>query len=257
MAVAPEKKSPRKRSSTNVVSAARRESRGKRKFDARELLKSLAIILAIWFTIRTLLVEPYRIPSESMEPTLLVGDFLFVNKLIYGPHIPFTNTNLPGYGDPKRGSIAVYVSPPQYDQPEDLTPTVVKRLVGIPGDTLYMRDGVLFVNGIAQRQGFGTDTFAEGANETNRDFDWQKKVVLQHSRFGPPPAEPTHDNWGPFVVPPDHYFGMGDNRYHSKDARYYGFVPRANLRGKPMFIYISFDWYDWRIRWNRIGHVIR
>jgi signal peptidase I len=116
------------------------------------------------------------------------------------------------------------------------------------------------VNGIAQRQVAGAGLDAQAGEETSPDFDWQKRVALKQSRFGPAPAQPTHDDWGPLVVPPEHYFSLGDNRYNSKDARYYGFVPRENIRGRPMFIYLSVDYesiLDWRMRWDRIGHAIR
>lgn len=227
---------------------------------ARDWLKSLAGAVVIVLLLRTFVVEAYHIPSGSMEPTLLVGDFLFVNKVIYGAHVPFTHDNLPGYDTPARGSIAVYQSPdqsrlrPELQLPGDLTPIVVKRLVGVGGDTIYMRDGMLYVNGIAQRQGFGVGQKPLGWTDApDPSFDWQKRYAIEGSRFGPAPAEPTHDDWGPMVIPPGHFFSLGDNRYNSVDARYYGFIPRANLRGKPMFIYLSVDFDDWRLRWGRIG----
>ena len=202
-----------------------------------------------------------------MIPTLLVGDWLFVNKLVYGPHIPFTNSNLPGLTDPKRGDVVVFKSPTQIDQPYDPNPTLVKRLVGVPGDTLFMRKGILYVNGIAQRQGFptpqpGTDGAMDSVDPL---FDWQKPLGLKASRFGAAPSQPTHDNWGPFVVPPGKYFMMGDSRYNSKDSRYWSFVPRENIRGKPMFVYYSYNADDsdrplpfiTDIRWSRIGHWIQ
>jgi signal peptidase I len=164
----------------------------------------------------------------------------------------------------------VFVSPFQADEDSlghDPTPTLVKRLVGTPGDTLYMRNGVLYVNGIAQRQGFGTNAPVnpEMANVVDPLFDWQKKVGLKTSRFGPAPAQPTHDNWGPVVVPSGKLFMMGDSRYNSKDSRYWGFVPRENVRGKPLFVYYSYNADDsdrplpmlTDIRWSRIGHLIR
>jgi signal peptidase I len=206
-----------------------------------------------------------------MEPTLLVGDWLFVNKCVFGPHLPLIDVTLPGYAQPERGDVVVFVSPPQIDQPQDPTPTLVKRLWGMPGDTIYMRDGVLHINGTAYPQPpefhryDTTDTLASRPDEVNPLFDWQKTVGLRGSRFGPAPSQPTHDQWGPLVVPPHSYFMMGDNRYNSKDSRYWGFVPRANLRGQPLFVYYSYDpeaGLDYfraitEIRWRRLGHWIR
>jgi signal peptidase I len=234
-----------------------------------ENAKSIAGALAIFLFLRTFLIEAYRIPSGSMIPTLLVGDWLFVNKLVYGPHVPFTNTNLPGYREPQRGDVVVFVSPYQPDEAErgaDPTPTLVKRVVGAPGDTVYMRKGQLYLNGIAQRQGYGTGGHSEAvANSVDPLFDWQKTVALRSSRFGPAPEQPTHDDWGPIVVPPRRLFMMGDSRYNSKDSRYWGFVPRDNVRGRPLFVYYSYNADDsdrplpmfTDIRWNRIGHWIK
>ena len=248
----------------NVVTAARGKGTASSRRPSRrfwENAKSLLGALAIFLVIRAFLVEAFRIPSGSMEPTLLVGDFLFVNKLVYGPHVPFTRVTLPGYAEPRRGEVAIYTSPDDRDG----NPTVVKRIVGVAGDTLFMRDGLLHVNGIPQRQGYGPITESEFLDESHPDFDWQKRVGLKQSRFGAAPEQPTHDNWGPFVVPPRHLFTLGDSRYNSKDARYYGFVPRENVRGRPLFIYFSYDAEDpsspipWLtdIRWGRIGHRIR
>ncbi len=205
-----------------------------------------------------------------MIPTLLVGDWLFVNKAIFGAHIPFTRSSLPAFREPRRGDVVVFVSPYQADEDSlghDPTPTLVKRLVGTPGDTIYMRNGLLYLNGIAQRQGYGIKTQVDPAiaNSVDPLFDWQKKVALKSSRFGPAPAQPTHDNWGPLVVPQRRLFMMGDSRYNSKDSRYWGFVPRENVRGKPLFVYYSYNADDsdrplpfiTDIRWKRIGHWIR
>jgi signal peptidase I len=236
----------RRSSGTKSVVAEARGQSGPRS-SRRELLRSIVGAALIFLFIRTFFIEAFRIPSGSMEPTLLVGDFLFVNKLAYGPHIPFTDINLPGYAEPKRGEIAVYRSPDAGDG----HPTVVKRIVGLPADTLYMRQGLLYVNGIAQRQGYG----AMGGGQDSYDpaFTWQRQYALTRSRFGGAPASPTHDNWGPIVVPAAHFFALGDNRYNSKDARYYGFVPRENLRGRPLFIYFSIDWESFDVRWERFG----
>jgi signal peptidase I len=267
---------PKKRSSApaapatsrNVVAAARGKSRGgaSRGRVVWENIKSLAGALLIFLVIRTFFVEAFRIPSGSMIPALLIGDWLFVNKLRYGPHIPFSRINLPGYAEPKRGEVIVFVSPPQIDQPEDPTPTLVKRLIGMPGDTIMMRDGLVLVNGVPQRQGYAATMNPKGdPNETSPLFEWQRRYELKGTRFGAPPPVLTHDNWGPLLIPERRYLMLGDNRYNSKDSRYWGLVPRENVRGRPLFIYYSWNADDsdrplpflTDIRWSRIGHMVR
>jgi len=275
-----------RQSKKNVVAQARGKnapraaSNGARSQALWETIKSIGGAILIYLVIRTLLIEAYRIPSGSMIPTLLVGDWLFVNKLVYGPTIPFTNAHLPGYSQPKRSDVVVFVSPPQSDQPEDPQPTLVKRLVGMPGDTLYMRGGLLYVNGLPQRQGFAATTNhvdPSEANSTSDLFTWQHRIEVKSSRFGSPPEIPTHDNWGPLLIPAGNYFMMGDNRYCSKDSRYWGVVPRDNVRGRPLIVYYSYrpgpsdgdspvcnpDTSDrplsfiTDIRWGRIGDRVR
>ena len=266
---------------SSSVAAARGKAKAKRPLPSTlwENVKSIAGALVIFLFIRTFFVEAFRIPSGSMIPTLLVGDWLFVNKLVYGPHIPFTQVNLPGYSEPKRGDVVVFVSPFQPDEAaigNDGTPTLVKRLIGMPGDTIYMREGLVYVNGLAQRQGFAAASNEKGdPNSMDPLFDWQKRFALTSSRFGAAPAQPTHDNWGPLVIPAARYFMMGDNRYCSKDSRYWGLVPRENVRGRPMFVYYSYRPGDeppqvctyetsdrplpfiTDVRWGRIGSRIR
>jgi signal peptidase I len=234
----------------------------------KEFVKSIAGALIVFLFIRTFLIEAYRIPSGSMEPTLLVGDWLFVNNLVYGPHVAFTSWHLPGYAVPKRRDVVVFVSPPQIDAPDDPTPILVKRMWGTPGDTIYMRNGVLFINGDSLPQGreFANNMVPSDSSNLAHSplFDWQRRYSLTGSRFGAAPLDPSLDNWGPMVVPPDHYFMMGDNRYNSKDSRYWGFVPRENLRGRPLFVYYSYDPEAGlpyfravtEIRWSRLGHWI-
>lgn len=247
--------------------AALRKGEGRR-FDAKrfwEGFKSIAGTIAIFLLLRTFLIEAYRIPSGSMIPAMLIGDWLFVNKLRYGPHLPFTRINLPGYAEPQRGEIVVFVSPPQVDQPWDPTPTLVKRLIGMPGDTLHAREGVVHVNGVAQRQGWAASLPGAPGGETHPLFAWQQRIAVTGSRLGEPPARPTLDDWGPLVIPEGHYWMMGDNRYNSKDSRYWGIVPRENVRGRPLFVYYSWNADDsdrplpflTDIRWSRIGHRLR
>ncbi|MDQ2891003.1 MAG: signal peptidase I, partial [Gemmatimonadota bacterium] len=237
-----------------------------------ENVKGFAIVVVLFLGFRAFIAEAYRIPSGSMIPTLLVGDWLFVNKMVYGPHVPFTASSLPGYSDPKKGDVVVFVSPYQADEAaigNDPTPTLVKRLIGTGGDTLYMRHAVLFVNGVeSDRPASAIDPVHQTAAQPDLPdplFAWQSKYALLSSRFGAAPAQPSHDSWGPIVVPAGHFFMMGDNRYDSKDSRYWGFVPRENVRGRPMFVYFSYNADDsdrplpWitDIRWSRLGHWIR
>jgi signal peptidase I len=277
------KRSPKSSKPKNVVAQAR-QGGGKKSSTPFsrwlwENFKSIAGAVVIYLFVKTLFVEAFRIPSGSMIPTLLVGDWLFVNKLAYGPAIPFTNSHLPGYTHPAHQDVVVFVSPYQADEAEagrDPTPTLVKRLIGMPGDTIYMRDGVVYLDGIAQRQGFAASNWKGDPNETNPLFDWQHSIELKGTRFGAPPAQPTHDNWGPLLIPHDRYFMMGDNRYCSKDSRYWGLVPKNNIRGRPLFIYYSYvpgpgdDTgpcsgqisdrpvpFITNIRWSRIGHWVR
>lgn len=252
---------------SNAVAAARK---GGKAFDAKrfwEGFKSLAGTIAIFLILRTFFIEAYRIPSGSMIPSMLIGDWLFVNKLRYGPHVPFTESNLPGYAEPQRGEIVVFVSPFQTDQPWDPTPTLVKRLIGMPGDTLHSRGGVVHINGVAQRLGYASgnpEAAALGA-ATSPLFAWQERIAVRGSRFGEPPAQPTLDDWGPLLIPEGNYWMMGDNRYDSKDSRYWGIVPRRNVRGRPLFVYYSYDPTDcdapipcfWNVRWSRLGHVFK
>ena len=258
-------------SKENVVAQARGKTKpkGSRGKWLWEQTKSLAGAVLIYLVIKTLLMEAFRIPSGSMIPTLLIGDWLFVNKVAYGPAIPFTRYHLPGYTSPGRGDVVVFVSPYQPDMAEagdDPTPVLVKRLIGMPGDTLYMREGLVYINGVAQRQGYAAATNPRGnGDERSPLMDWQHKIELTGTRFGPPPKEPKLDHWGPLLIPAGHYFMMGDNRYGSKDSRYWGVVPRENVRGRPMFVYYSYVGegsdrplpFITDIRWTRLGHWIR
>jgi signal peptidase I len=252
----------------NVVAQVRAKSgaSSRPRTSAWEHARGIGSAILIFLFLRTFFIEAYRIPSGSMIPTLLVGDWLFVNKLVYGPHLPFTSINFPGYSNPRRFDVAVFVSPNQIDQPWDPNPTLVKRVIGLPGDTLFMRDSKLFINGKADSSGYGAASDPGNPNYVDPLFDWQKRVALKDTRFGPPPEQPSLDNWGPLLVPARHYFMMGDNRYNSKDSRYWSFVPRENFRGRPMFVYYSYVPSDESerpisfvtdIRWLRLGHWIR
>jgi len=237
---------------------------------ARTIIMGYLPAVAIFIGARTLLAEAYRIPSGSMEPTLQVGDWLFVNKLRLGPNIPFTHASLPGYAEPRRNDVVVFVSPPQDPairfSPNEVTPTLVKRIVGIPGDTLFMRHGSLFVNGTLAPSPSTEPALPDSmADQPQPLFAWQHHIEVGATRFGAPEPSPSLHEWGPLIVPMGTYFMMGDNRDNSVDSRYYGPVPRANLIGTPMFVYYSYDpieGLDWfravtEIRWRRLGTWIR
>ncbi len=217
-----------------------------------EWMKSIAVALVIWFILRSLLIEAFRIPSSSMEHTLLVGDFLFVNKALYGAEMPLIHTRLPAIREPELGDIVVFDSRTQEDV------KVVKRLVGMPGDTLEMRDNVLYRNGVRQVEPFAlhTDSLTDPSEVEMRT--WQLDYLLPS--VDRDAYRPTRGNWGPLAVPAGQYFVMGDNRDNSYDSRYWGFVDRRVIRGRPLFVYYSFDRDSWRalpfltaIRWGRIG----
>jgi len=222
---------------------------------AWEWLKSIAVALVIWMVLRTLLIEAFRIPSSSMERTLLVGDFLFVNKALYGAEVPLVHAHLPAFREPKRGDIVVFDSRTQEGV------KVVKRLIGMPGDTLEMKRGRLYRNGVLQREPYvqRLDSLSDTADAEMR---WQLQYLLP--RVDKTHYQPSRDVWGPLVVPPDSFFVMGDNRDNSYDSRYWGFVPRNVIRGRPLFVYYSFESEPWRvapfltaIRWGRIGTMPR
>jgi signal peptidase I len=261
------KKAPAKRGTVAAARSGTKGSSGNALRGAWEFVKSIAGTVALFLVLRTFFIEAYRIPSGSMIPTMLVGDWLFVNKLRFGPNIPFTSINLPGYAEPSRGDVVVFVSPYQADNGDDPTPILVKRLIGMPGDTIYGREGVVYINGQAQRQGFASADQTPGdGTMVAPNFDWQKPLGLKNTRFGSAPAQPSVDTWGPLVVPPRHFWMMGDNRYDSKDSRFWGFVPRENVRGRPLFVYYSYVPQEASdrpvsfltdIRWSRLGHMIR
>jgi signal peptidase I len=223
---------------------------------AWEWIRTLAGAFAIYFVVQAFLIQAFRIPSGSMEETLLVGDWLFVNKAIYGPKIPATNVHLPALSEPKQGGIVVFESPIE----EGLN--LVKRVIGATGDTLAMRGGQLIRNGRPQDEPYVQHTDPSG-NGSDPRMSWQREYLVAGA-VDPATYRPTRDDWGPVVVPPGRFFMMGDNRDASFDSRYYGFVRRDLIKGKPLFIYYSYDPrgdgpapFLTHIRWSRIGHLIR
>lgn len=222
-----------------------------------EWAKSFQLAVLLFLFIRAFFVEAFKIPSGSMEGTLLVGDFLLVNKLVYGAEIPFSGKRLPAVRRPARGDVIVF------QWPSDPSKNFVKRLVGVPGDTLSMREGLLFRNGVRQQESYVRHT-DPGADPTGDEFRWQRDYVVRSAAAAPPSYRPSRNNWGPLVVPPAHLFVLGDNRDNSLDSRYWGFVPDSLVRGQPMVVYYSYvpdssthvDWLT-RVRFHRLGDRVR
>ncbi len=214
--------------------------------------KSIAVALVVWFVLRTFLVEAFRIPSGSMEQTLLIGDFLFVNKALYGAEVPLIKKRLPAFRDPEWGEIVVFDS-----VEEDIK--VVKRLIGMPGDTLAMEGGQLIRNGVRVPEPYTIHADpmpSADPIQRQRMRQWQLRYLGDQD---PDTYYPDLQDWGPIVVPTDSFFMMGDSRDNSHDSRMWGFLPRTNVRGTPMVVYFSYDQESWRplpflteVRWGRL-----
>lgn len=217
-----------------------------------ERTKSVAVALVVWFLLSTFVIKAFRIPSGSMERTVLVGDFLFVNRMLYGAEVPLAGKHLPAIREPRRDEVVVIKSPI-----EELI--LLKRVVGLPGDTVAMRGGQLWRNGRAVAEPYITlhpDAPAIDAATAERMRRWQLRFLISPS---PDEYQPDFRNWGPLVIPADSLMALGDNRDESLDSRYYGFIPRGNLGGSPLFIYFSYDPSSWRplpfisaVRWRRL-----
>lgn len=214
-----------------------------------EYARAFFPVILIVLLLRSFLAEPFRIPSGSMMPTLLVGDFILVNKFAYGIRLPVLNTKIIEVGEPQRGDVVVF----RY--PEDPSIDYIKRVVGIPGDHVAYRDKILYINGKPMPQevigtyvGSGAGMASTGASHRIEDLMGVRHEILV--RPGVPGVE------GETVVPPGHYFMMGDNRDNSRDSRYFGPVPEQNLVGKAFMIWMNWDATAKRITWSRIGETI-
>ena len=191
----------------------------------REYGEALFVALILALVIRTFVVQAFKIPSESMVKTLLVGDHLLASKFSYGVKIPFTHTYIYKGEDPVMRDIILF------EYPNDPSVDYIKRIVGTPGDTIEVRNKQLFRNGEPVKESF--------------------------IRFTEPDRiQPVRDNFGPVTVPADKYFVMGDNRDNSMDSRFWGFVDRSAIRAKAWRIYWSWGGLG-DIRWDRIGKAVQ
>ncbi|MEY6432241.1 signal peptidase I [Thioalkalicoccus limnaeus] len=218
--------------------------------------RSFFPILLVVLLLRSFVVEPFRIPSGSMMPTLLVGDFILVNKYAYGLRWPVLNTKFVEGGEPQRGDVIVFRFP------EDQRIDYIKRVVAVPGDELAYRDKTLFINGEAQPQesigyysGIGASTALRGTLELREDLTGREHRILVDPRRPDFPPMCRELAYGPITVPEGHFFTIGDNRDNSNDSRCWGLVPEANLVGRAFAIWMHWDRQrdGFPIDWGRIG----
>jgi len=199
----------------------------------RDYVEAIAWAVAITLALRTFVIQAFRIPSESMCDTLLVGDFLFVSKLDYGAKIPFTHMRLPGLHAPRRGEVIVF------QWPEDPSKDFIKRCIATGGQTVEVRHKQVYVDGVRQTEPY-----------------------VKHTIASEDPAGYTpRDNYSPPTVPPGELFMMGDNRDNSNDSRFWGTVPMDLVKGRALFIYFSTasqHWWDmpFYIRWKRLFKIL-
>jgi signal peptidase I len=214
-----------------ATGGAAERARARTKSTIREYLEAIVLAAILTIVIRGLVIQAFRIPTGSMEDTLLVGDFLFVNKMVYGSEIDigFGGNRLvyyrfPSIRNPKPGDIIVF----RY--PDDPARDFIKRCVAVAGQTVEIRDKVLYVDGVAREEPY---------------------AVHKDPRVLPGETSPR-DNFGPYVVPRDHIFMLGDNRDNSHDSRFWGALPQNLVKGKSMFLYWSWDQERRLPRWNRL-----
>ena len=191
-----------------------------RRSTLRDYLEALLVAVMLATFVRTYVLQVFKIPSESMEDTLLVGDHILVNKFIYGAQIPFTDIRLPALDDPQPGDVIVF------EYPEDPSKDFIKRVIGLPGDKIEIRDKKIYVNG--------------NVYDDKHGFYSERR-----------PAKSNPDHPDQFTVPKDHIFVMGDNRDHSYDSRFWGYVPIDTIKGKAFIIYWSWP------NWGRFLHLIK
>jgi signal peptidase I len=199
-----------------------------RKSIFREYAEAILVAVVLALFIRTFVVQAFKIPSGSMKPTLLVGDHILVSKFIYGVKLPFVNTTLIPVTDPERGDVVVFKFP------EDPKKDFIKRVIGVSGDIVEVRNKKVYLNHKPMVDTYGTYL--------------DPHVILGRAR--------PRDNFGPVTVPAGALFVMGDNRDHSYDSRFWGFVDLSMVKGKAFIIYWSWNKENSGIRWGRLGHLL-
>ena len=215
-----------------------------------EYARSLFPVILAVLVLRSFLVEPFRIPSGSMMPTLLVGDFILVNKFAYGVRLPVINNKIIDVGEPKRGDVMVF----RY--PKEPSIDYIKRVIGLPGDKVAYYKKQLFINGVPAKQDGQEDYAGVGAGVSMSGTILRQEHLLgvDHNILI---DESRGTLEGEFTVPEGKYFVMGDNRDNSNDSRYWGFVPEENLVGKAFMVWMNWDSQASGIAWDRLGNSIK
>lgn len=204
-------------------------ARTKKKSGLRENIEAILVAIVLALFIRTFIIQAFKIPSGSMKQTLQIGDHILVNKFIYGIKIPFLMTTIIPIKNPERGDIVVFKFP------EDPDKDFIKRVIGIAGDVVECRDKQVYVN----------------HKRLNHDYGIHADRNIISASVQP------RDNFGPVVVPENSLFVMGDNRDHSYDSRFWGFVDLKAVKGKALIVYWSWDKENFGVRWNRIGQILK
>lgn len=202
---------------------------GKPKSKLQEYIEAIILAIVIALFIRTFVIQAYKIPSGSMKPTLQIGDHILVSKFNYGVKVPFIRSTLIPFGTPKRGDIVVFI------YPEDRSKDFIKRLIGLPGDTIQIRDKKILLNGQPYTDNHGV---------------YVDNLVI-------PGSVQPRDNFGPVTVPEGSFFVMGDNRDESYDSRFWGMVSEKDILGKALVIYWSWNQEEHWVRFDRIGTILR
>lgn len=225
---------------------AKKRSPGQEPNKIIEYSRSFFPVFFIVLLLRSFLVEPFRIPTGSLEPTLLVGDFVAVNKFAYGLRLPVWEKKVIPIANPKTGEVAVFRWPPEpsYDY--------IKRVIGVPGDKVSYHNKTLTINGKEAKRTFVSYTMDESTGKAVAQYKEDLNGVVHDIFINPNSPAIDFD----VEVPEGNYFMMGDNRDDSADSRFWGFVPDANFRGKAFLVWMSWNGKTDSIRWSKIGKLI-
>ena len=210
------------------IETSKNTDQARKKSKLRENIEALLIAVLLALFIRTFVVQAFKIPSGSMKQTLQIGDHILVNKFIYGIKLPFTSKTIVPIKTPQQSDIVVFKFP------DDPSKDYIKRVIAVAGDLVEIKDKKVYVNG--------------------NPVDMEMAIFLDPVIF--PKAYQPRDNYGPATVPENALFVMGDNRDHSFDSRFWGFVDLKHVKGMAFMIYWSWDKEDFGVRWNRIGKLL-